>query len=440
MPSKQSHHQQRQALIESVSHEGRGVARVENKAVFIDGGLPGETVSFHYIRRRRHYDEGALDEVREPSPLRIDPRCSHFPMCGGCRLQYLNDSGQIDTKQSLLLEALARIGGVTPEHVLPPVTGNPWGYRRKARIGVRYVVKQGRLLVGFRERQGKYLADLSRCEVLHPAIGLRLQALRGLIAGLSAYRHIPQVEVAVGDTRPALVFRHLQPLDEYDREKLRRFGRWYSICIYLQPGGPGTVAQLWPGDAQLSYRLPDQDIDIVFSPTDFIQVNGPVNRKLVRLVLELLDPRPDERALELFCGLGNFTLPMARKFAYVTGVEGDGDLVQRARDNAARNAVVNADFYVWNLEREMRDQPWWRDDVNKVLLDPPRTGAEAAVAALAGINPARIVYVSCNPSTLARDARVLVRDHGYRLHRVAAVDMFPHTAHIEAVALFDRTE
>lgn len=426
-----------QAEVTALSSEGRGVARIDNKAVFIDGALPGDTVSFRYTKRKRHYDEGVMDEVVEPSQWRVGPVCHHFTLCGGCRLQHLDGGEQIRIKQTQLLEDLTRIGGVTPAQVLPPVTAGQWGYRRKARLGVRYVIKKGRLLVGFRERQGRYIADLSRCEVLHPAVGMRLQALQTLIAGLKAYEHIPQVEIAVGDDRAALVFRHLQPLDEEDLDRLRQFGQWYSMAVYLQPGGVDSVTPLWPEEPPLSYRLPSHDVEIRFLPTDFIQVNADINRHLVDLVMQLFDPQPGEHVLDLFCGVGNFTLPMARAFHHVTGVEGDAGLVQRARDNAAHNGISNVTFHTWDLNTAAGRQPWWPEAVDKILIDPPRTGAREALAALAALNPSRIVYVSCNPATLARDADILVHQHGYRLSHVAAVDMFPHTAHVEGVGVFD---
>ena len=427
-----------QADVTALSSEGRGVARVDNKAVFIDDALPGDTVLFHYTRRKRHYDEGVMDTVVAPSPERVEPACRHFALCGGCCLQHLAGAEQIKVKQTQMLEDLTRIGGVTPEQILTPVTAGQWGYRRKARLGVRYVIKKGRLLVGFREKQGRYIADLSRCEVLHPAVGLRLQALRTLIQGLKAYAHIPQIEIAVGDDRAALVFRHLQPLEAEDLDRLRQFGRWYALAIYLQPGGMDSVTPLWPEDPRLSYRLPAHGVVIRFLPTDFIQVNADINRRLVDLVMKLFDPQAGEHALDLFCGVGNFTLPMARAFGHVTGVEGDSGLVQRARDNAAHNGISNAAFHTWDLNMDMRQQPWWPGAIDKVLLDPPRTGAREAVTALAGMKPTRIVYVSCNPATLARDADILVHQHGYRLSSVAAVDMFPHTAHVEGVAVFDK--
>jgi 23S rRNA (uracil1939-C5)-methyltransferase len=426
------------ASVTALTSEGRGVARVDNKAVFIDDALPGDRVSFHYTRRKRHYDEGALDAVLEPSPWRVEPPCRHHGRCGGCCLQHLAGVEQIRIKQTQLVEDLARIGGVQPGQVLPLLTGEQWGYRRKARLGVRYVIKKGKLLVGFREKQGRYLADVSRCDVLHPAVGLRLQALQSLIAGMKAYQHIPQIEVAVGDDGAALVFRHLQPLEPDDLDKLRRFARWYAMAVFLQPGSEDSVTPLWPEHSRLGYRLPSHDLEIRFGPTDFIQVNADINRRLVDLVMGLFEPRPGERALDLFCGVGNFTLPMARAFGEVTGVEGDAGLVGRASENAAHNGIANATFHVWDLSTDMQHQPWWPVAVDKVLLDPPRTGAREAVTAIAFLKPARIIYVSCNPATLARDADTLVHRHGYRLSAVAAVDMFPHTAHMEAVAVFDR--
>lgn len=440
MATKERSQRRAEAHVEALNHEAKGVARVAGKAVFIDGALPGEDVVFHYTGRKRHFDEGSLDEVLAPSPARVEPRCRHFGLCGGCCLQHLSAEGQLSHKQATVLETLGRVGHVTPEQVLPPVTAAPWGYRRKARLGVRYVHKKGRVLVGFRERRGRYLADLSGCEVLEPAVGRRLQALQALVAGLDAFDHVPQIEIAVGDAAAALVFRHLQPLGEADRGRLRAFGQWYGIAVYLQPGGPDSVRPLWPAAPRLGYRLPAHDVEIIFEPTDFIQVNGVINRRLVDLVIDLLAPRADENALDLFCGVGNFTLPMARRFRQVIGVEGDERLVRRASQNAAHNGITNARFHTWDLAREMTGQPWWPAGIHKVLLDPPRTGAREAIEALASLAPARIVYVSCNPATLARDADLLVNGHGYRLTRAGAVDMFPQTAHMEAIAVFQTSD
>jgi 23S rRNA (uracil1939-C5)-methyltransferase len=426
------------ARIDSLAHDGRGVAHIGGKATFIDGALPGEEVSFVYRTQRKRYDEGELSEVIEASPDRVVPRCIHFGLCGGCSLQHASPAAQLRLKEAALLEDLRRIGSVTPEAMLPPLSGAHWGYRRRARLGAKFVDKKQAMLVGFRERRSALLADLSRCEVLHPAVGDRLVALREMLRGLKAYNRIPQVEVAAGDEALALVFRHLVPLDEMDLAMLRSFGERHGFYIYLQPGGPDSAAPLWPADARLHYALPDYQAELEFLPTDFTQVNGEMNRRMVAQALDLLAPAPSERVLDLFCGLGNFTLPLARLAAAVVGVEGDTKLVQRARDNALRNGIGNAQFYPADLDDEAALWPWLAPDYDKVLLDPPRTGALAAVRRIGTLGAARMVYVSCNPATLARDAAELVHRFGYRLVRAGVMDMFPHTTHVECMAQFDK--
>jgi len=426
------------AQVDSLAHDGRGVAHVDGKATFIDGALPGEAVSFIYRARHRRYDEGQMVEVVEASPDRVTPRCPHFGVCGGCSLQHVAPAAQIHIKEELLLENLRRIGEVVPEAVLPPLTGPHWAYRRRARLGAKYVEKKQAMLVGFRERRSAFLADIGRCEVLHPAVGENLLSLRELLRGLRAYRHIPQIEVAAGDEAVALVFRHLVPLDDADRDALRAFGERHGFYIYLQPAGPDSVAALWPEEAHLHYRLPTYDVELEFRPTDFTQVNGAMNLLMVEQALDLLEPQPEERVLDLFCGLGNFTLPIARHAAAVVGVEGDPKLVQRATENAARNAIVNTEFHSANLDAPDGLWPWTEAGFDKILLDPPRTGALEAVRRIGSLGASRIVYVSCNPATLARDAAELVHRHGYGLRSAGVMDMFPHTTHVECMALFEK--
>jgi len=427
-----------EAYIESLSHEGRGVTHINGKATFVDGGLPGERVLFRYFRRRGRFDEGRVMEVLEPSPDRAEPRCPHYGICGGCSLQHLAPGAQIRHKEAVLLEQLRHMGGVEPDAVLPPLTGPVWGYRRKARLGVKFVEKKGGVLVGFRERQGRLVADLTRCEVLHPAVGLRLPQLRALVGSLSVSRHIPQIEVAVGDSEAALVFRHLQPFSEKDKELLRSFASKDGVGVYLQPGGPDSITPLWPeSPAPLNYRLLE-DIEIQFQPADFTQVNVGINGMMVDRVLELLDPAPGDQVLDLFCGLGNFTLPLARRAMQATGVEGEHGLVERARANAARNGVGNVEFMCANLSDPIPDAPFLHACYDKVLLDPPRTGALEIISRLDFEGAKRVVYVSCNPATLARDSRVLTAEKGFRLLKAGVMDMFPHTTHIESVALFER--
>lgn len=429
------------ARVESLEHDGRGVARVEGKVVFIDGALPGEDVTFRYTRRRGRFDEGAVVEVLAPAPERVAPRCPHFALCGGCSLQHLEPGHQVAVKQARLLEALEHAAGTGPGEVLPPLVGPPWGYRHKARLGVRYVRKKERLLVGFREKRSNRVADLTRCEVLHPAVGERISALREVLAGLAAAAAIPQVEVAVGDAGAVLVVRHLEPLGAGDRDALAAFAAATGLCLCLQPGGPDSVTALDGGPApELAYALPDYGVRFGFRATDFTQVNPAINRAMVERALDLLAPAPGERVLDLYCGLGNFTLPLARRGARVTGVEGDPGLVDRARDNARAHGLEDVTYHVADLGRPDPAAPWLAGVYDKLLLDPPRSGALEVLQALPEAGPGRIVYVSCNPATLARDAGYLVRERGYRLVAAGVMDMFPHTSHVESMALFTAAE
>jgi 23S rRNA (uracil1939-C5)-methyltransferase len=423
--------------IEDLDHDGRGVARRDGRAVFVAGALPGELVMLSRIARRADHEEGVLATIVEPSPDRVAPRCAHFGTCGGCALQHLAPAAQLAAKQRSLLDALARLGKVSPERVLAPLAGEPWGYRRRARLGAKQVRAKGRVLVGFRERKGRYIADLARCEVIEPRIGALLPELGALIAGLSIPHRIPQVELAASDDNLVLVLRHLLPLTGADHAALRAFGAAHGIEWWLQPGGEDSAAPLDPPGRPLRYALPAHGVEVEFRPTDFVQVNPEVNRRMVDQALALLGPVGGERVLDLFSGLGNFTLPLARAGAEVLGVEGDAGLVARARDNAARQGLA-ARFEVADLFQPLDDYPWARRRYHAVLLDPPRAGAREVVARIGRFAPERIVYVSCHPGTLARDAGALVHEHGYRLEAAGAMDMFTHTAHVESMALFTR--
>lgn len=425
--------------IESLSHDGRGVAHVDGKAVFIDGALPGEELSFLYTARSRKHDEGTLCELFRASRQRVEPKCAGFEVCGGCSLQHLDPAQQILAKQQTLLDNLQRIGKVTPERVLPPLTGPVWNYRNKARLGVKHVRKKHRVLVGFREKHKPYLADIQRCEVLHASVGERLEELAALIQGMDAHERIAQIEVAIGDTVTALVFRNLDPLSPGDTQALSDFAKQTGLHIYLQPKGPDSIELLWPETSQLSYALPDYQVSMNFLPTDFTQVNPAINQPMIRQALELLEFGKDDRVLDLFCGLGNFTLPLARTAAEVTGVEGEAGLVQRARDNAAANGIDNVDYHVVDLSQDPSAQPWMQKRYTRILLDPPRSGAQELIPHLGKLGAQRIVYVACHPASLARDAGMLVHDLGYRLVAAGVMDMFPHTAHVESMALFEKT-
>lgn len=427
------------AMVQALTHDGNGLARVDGKAVFIAGALPGETVLFRYTRRRSQYDEGAVLEVDEPSPDRVEPGCAHFGYCGGCSLQHLAGPAQVAHKQRWLLENLERIGKVEPVRMLPPLTAESWGYRRKARLAARFVVRKGRVLVGFRERDQPYVADLARCEVLHPRVGGLLTGLGELIGSLSIRERVPQIEVAVGDDTVALSMRVLNDPTETDLTRLETFARLHDLHLYLQPGGPDSTRLLWPAEEKLEYSLPEHDLKLAFKPYHFTQVNLDINRRMVDLTLGLMELSGQERVLDLFCGLGNFTLPLARHAAAVVGVEGDASLVQWAEANARRNGLTNVCFHVANLMEEQSGADWLRvGGFQRVLLDPPRSGALEMVPAVAALGAERIVYVSCHPATLARDAGVLVHEQGYRLTAAGIMDMFPHTAHVESIALFER--
>lgn len=425
-------------FIDDLSHDGRGVATWGEKKVFVHGALPGERVMVRLTDRKRSYDEGETVEVLEASAHRIEPRCPHFGQCGGCSLQHLDGARQIEAKQNTLLQNLERIGKVTPEAVWDPLTGPSWQYRRKARLSVRYVHKKDRVLVGFRERYGRFVADMQECHVLDPRIAEQLSDLSELIYGMDARRSIPQLEVACGDESCALVFRHLEPLSEGDLEKLRDFARNSGIAVLLQPKGPDSIHCLEPESVQLSFRIPEFDIEMDFEPSDFVQVNAAMNQAMISRAMELLEPSADDRILDLFCGLGNFTLPMATRAAEVVGIEGDGALVERAGSNALRNGLDNANFHAADLNEDPGSASWLRESYTKVLVDPPRSGAEFILPHIAASGAKRVLYVSCHPASLARDAGILVQQFGFRLVGAGVMDMFPHTGHVESIALFER--
>ena len=403
--------------------------------LFVEGALAGERARIHITQRKRRHEGAHAVEILRAVPGRREPRCPHFGVCGGCATQHADLATQMAAKEDGLLQNLARIGRVEPERVLPMITGDEWGYRHRARLSVRHVLSKG-VMVGFRERRSTYVADMHGCPVLPERLSALIDPLRALIGELSVHSRLPQVEIAVGDNAAALVFRHLEPLSAADHGHLRAFADEHRVHVWLQPGGPESAHPFHPAESDLYYELPDFGVRLHFRPTDFTQVNHAVNRLLVASALELLDPRPGERIADLFCGLGNFSLPMARRGAQVIGFEASRDLVARARANAAANALVaqfeEADLFQPNLA------PYGRFD--KMLIDPPRQGAIEIVKALGAPFPRRVVYVSCDPATLARDAGVLVHVQGYRLRAAGVVNMFPHTAHVESITLFEKEE
>lgn len=425
------------AEVTDLSHEGRGVAHVNGKAVFIDDALPGERVEWQRTKKSRNFDEGRLLRVVDASPHRVEARCMHFGVCGGCVLQHLSSEQQLLFKQQQLTEALARIGQVTPASILSPLAAHGWNYRRRARLAARWVPKKQKTVVGFRERSTSFIADLKRCEILTPPVGTLIEPLSGLISALSVRARVPQIEVAVADNAIALVIRVLDPITAADRELLDAFEREHGVDLYLQPGGYETVAPLNPPARALEYRLPQFDVVLQFQPTDFVQVNGPLNALMVQRAVDMLAPKAGERVLDLFCGLGNFSLPLARRGASVTGVEGDEGLVARARENAIRNGLPDVRFHVANLmDTDLADREWAKRSYDKVLLDPPRAGAREVLPVVARSGAHTVLYISCHPGSLARDAGLLVHEHGFTLEAAGVMDMFPHTAHVESIALF----
>ncbi len=427
------------AEVADLSHEGRGIARIDGKVTFIRGALPGERVRYRLYRHGKQADEGELSAIEQASAERVEPRCRHFGVCGGCSMQHLSAAGQVAFKQKQLLDALERIGKVRPQQVAPAITGSGWGYRRRARLSVKHVAKKGGVLVGFREADSPYVAQLESCVVLDPRVGLKLKELAEMIGRLDVNTLVPQIELAAADT-VTLVFRVMQPPTEADRVVLREFGRQHGFEIHLQTGGYDTIQPLDPPATELTLSPDGSDLRLAFRATDFIQVNDSVNQQMVRQALAWLGigqaPLPGPRVLELFCGLGNFSLPMAKAGAHVTAVEGERGLVERARANAKANGLEvrfeQADLFTPDARVD-----WLSAKYDAALIDPPRAGAKEVLPFVADGQPQRIVYVSCHPGTLARDAHFLVHERGYRLARAGILDMFPHTSHVESMALFE---
>jgi 23S rRNA (uracil1939-C5)-methyltransferase len=423
------------ARVIDLTHDGRGVADVDGRRVFVPGALPGELVEVELRKRRRQHEEAALVRVLEPAATRVAPPCEYFGRCGGCALQHLADDAQVAFKQDVVAQAFARIARAEPDEWLPAITGPRWRYRRRARLGVKYVQGKERVLVGFRERAAPYITDMARCPVLMPPFDELIDDLAALIGATTLRDRLPQIETAVGDDACAMVLRVLAEPSAADTAAFAAFGAAHDVDVYLQRGGPGTVVPI-AAARPLRYRLPEFDVTIQFAPTDFVQVNAVVNQQMVAAAIELAAPQPGDRVLDLYCGLGNFSLPFARRAGELLGVEGDAGLVARAVRNAAANGIGNARFLAADLAQT--EWSFFREPWEIVFLDPPRTGAESSVAQIATLAPRCIVYVSCHPATLARDARVLVHELGYRLRAARVLDMFPHTYHVEAMALFER--
>jgi 23S rRNA (uracil1939-C5)-methyltransferase len=437
--------------VESLDLDAQGVAHnLEGKVVFIEDALPGEQVQVNVNRRKNNWEQATMTALRHESSQRVRPRCPHFGTCGGCKMQHFHIGAQVATKQRALEDALWHLGKVKAERMLRPIEGPAWGYRYRARLSVRYVAKKDKVLVGFHERKSSFVADMESCAVLPPHVSALLMPLRALVAGMDQRDRLPQIELAVGDDVTALVLRHLEPLTEGDLARLRAFGTEHGVQWWLQPKGPDTVRRLDDGGPELAYALPEFGITMPFKPTDFTQVNPHINRVLVTRALRLLDAHADERVIDWFCGLGNFTLPIARGAREVLGIEGSETLVQRSRENALVNGLDGTtSFAARNLFELTPADLAAYGTADKWLVDPPREGAFALAKALADLHadpalapgytpPRRIVYVSCNPATLARDAGLLVHQAGYRCALAGAVNMFPHTAHVESMAVFER--
>ena len=423
--------------IESLSHEGRGIAHLDEKVIFVSGALPGETVIADRTFSRAKFEEADVKEVLKPADNRITPKCEVFGLCGGCSFQHLSSEDQIEAKGKWLKDAFLGQAKVEPEQWLEPLQVQSWGYRRKARLGVRYVAKKGKVLVGFREKKSGFITNMSRCEVLHPSLGDNLEVLASAIERLSIKSQVPQIEVAVAENNTVLILRHLEPLTEQDEQILLDCANELDITFYTQSGGADTVKPL-DKPAVLTYSHPDHDIEMEFLPTDFTQVNFKLNQKMINLAIDMLELNDNDEVIDLFCGLGNFTLPMAKYAKHVVGVEGDLGLIERAKYNAEKNGISNVSFYKADLFKEVEGFEWFRGKTyNKALIDPARSGAIEIVELLPKLGVERLVYVSCNPSTLARDTEKLI-ELGYKLETAGVMDMFPQTAHVESIALFTK--
>ncbi len=439
------------AIIESLDQEGRGVAHLDGKTIFIEGALPTEKVTFQSHRIKPSYEVGRVVEILKQSNLRVTPKCPHYAVCGGCKLQHLDFTGQVANKQRLLESDLWHIGKVKPDNMLPPIYGPTWGYRHKARLSVRYVEKKQRVLVGFNEKATRYVADMNSCEVLTPEVSALIAPLQDLIMQLSLREKIPQIELAVGESVAAekkpvivLIFRIMDVVSEQDEVLFKAFADDHAVQIWTQTKGPDTIKPFYPLDSvvkalpALKYSLPEFELTYPFKPNEFTQVNPQINQVMIRRAMQLLNPQVGEKIADFFCGIGNFTLPIAHSGAKVLGLEGLANLVERAKENAQLNQINHVEFGVVDLFKMTPEALTKLGKLDKWLVDPPRDGAFELIKSLDASNsPKTIVYVSCNPATLARDAGVLVNEKGYTLKSAGVINMFPHTSHVESIALFE---
>lgn len=428
------------ATINNLSHDGRGIAHINDKITFIENALPQEEVNFVYHKQYAKFNTAKAVEILKPSPDRVIPKCKHYNICGGCVLQHLDPNTQVAFKSAVIKEQLKHIGGIAIPEFLAPITSSAFGYRNKARLSVKYVRQKQKVLVGFHEKSeknGSYVAEIDSCPILHPSVGEKIDQLSKLIVNLSIFQYIPQIEIGVGDKISALVLRNLQPFTDKDINIITGFAKEHDFQIYSQSGGIDSVKPITPHNLNdLSYKLPNQNLEIIFTPTDFTQINPKVNTQLVDRVLELLDLKPNDQILDLFCGIGNFTLPIARKCGRVFGIEGSKSAIMRAKYNAVHNNITNADFYVADLTQKMFELAWASKKYTKILLDPPRTGAQEICSRIKDFGAQKIVYVSCSGATFARDAKIL-GENGYTLKNITIADMYPHTSHVESVGLFE---
>ena len=432
--------------ITGLSHDGRGIAHINGKTTFIDGALPEEEVSFIYTRHRGKFDEGKVVEILIPSADRVIPKCKHFGICNGCSLQHLAHEKQLELKQKTMLEQLEHFGDTKPEIVFEPLTGPLWNYRSKARLSVKYVAKKQKVLLGFHEKNGRYVAEIEKCPILHESIGNKINVLSDLISKMSVFQAIPQIEIAVVETATALIIRHLKEFSPEDIIYLKNFGVENNFQFFLQPSGRESIHCITSDTELLTYKVQDfsasnfkpRDFELLFNPLDFTQINQALNQKMILKVFELLNLQPNDKVLDLFCGIGNFTIPLAKHCEKITGIEGDKEMVKRAQENVIHNGITNTNFYAADLSRDsavLRNENWAQQKYDKILLDPPRTGAPEIVKLLPNLNPQLIVYVSCNPATLARDTKELTAQK-YYLKTAGIIDMFPHTSHVETIAVF----
>lgn len=431
-------HTEFQASIESLSHDGRGITHVDGKTVFVFGALADEAVTFTYTATHRRFNEAQAIRVESASMHRVTPKCEYFGRCGGCGLQHMSHEHQLTIKQAAVAEQLKQVADLEPDTWLPPLTDNIWGYRRKARLSARYVEKKQTMMLGFRERDGRFVLDMRDCQVLHPAVAQHIGALRDLLFQFDGRVDIPQIEVVVANVA-AIIVRHLRPLSDKDLLKLTEFCAEREIHLYLQPGNASTIHKHWPKKSSflMHYVLADQQLQLQFPPHGFIQVNDAINQKMINQLLEWLNLQAHERVLDLFCGIGNLSLPMARLSASVVGVEGSQLSVDQALLNAKHNDLFNTQFFVGDLEQEQQNAVWFNQSYDVVVLDPPRSGALTMVGSLSHWQPNRVVYISCHPMSLARDAALIVKQ-GYHLKCAGIMDMFSHTQHVECMALFER--